>query len=961
MPISDDDLIVGSKSGQALGEASTEYMLEKSGTVIAVLEGMVSIFSQEKTETGNPGRRHYLFDRSAGDFIFPIPGAVPPWLMIHDQAKIEVLPAAKFYELKEKNDNETIIRAIDEWIQTVSSSLLDQPPPVAPAVLSPGVSCCLLAGQEAAIENGILWAQIKKGSCFFLGQEQFPISAGAPPFPLTTSSWLFAAQETELRVITTELLLENKTIKQSLDGFHTIMAGLWEETIASTNLKKQEDAAERDLLDQGNFRRAVNRFQEILTPKTLKHEISAPGTALFRACRLLGKINNVDFRLPTRIRKSKQNEDAISEIAFESRCRYRFVHYEKDWWLHDYGPLLGFKGEEHSPVALIPGQSSNYVCIDPESGTSEIVDEKLAKSLGKTAIVFYRSLPDTPQNAWQILRFSTTGLRKEFIQVWTSSITAGLFSLALPLLAGKIFSQTIPSANYQELHCLVSILTAICLGQTVFHIIRLLNLSRIEQKSGNDLEAAVWDRLLRLPVPFFRQFTVGDLMDRTMSVEKLRQNVTRTGHSILNLLIIAICNLALMFRYDGSVALIIVILAFVGLLLLLSSTTARAKIEKERMRISGQFVALSLDIIGHVSKLRLAGADLRALSLWANKAAEYQRLSFSAANIEAAITSEISLTPLACTALLFASIATFTPNIMVEDFITFNIALGQFLAALLTIYERIPDLYLLQPMFQRLQPLLEAVPEQEQNATDPGILKGAIELQSVSVSYETGDETILSDISFRIKPGEFVAIVGKSGSGKSTILRTLIGFEKPMSGSVFIDGKDLTELDLRSVRKQMGVVLQNDKLVPGSVFLNIVGNSDLTKDDAWEAAEMSGLADDIRSWPMGMDTSLMEGAGTISGGQKQRLLVARAIVRKPRILILDEATSALDNKTQTTIIQSLRRLNATRIVVAQRLSTVQNTDRIYVVDQGRIVEVGTFKQLMAANGKFAELAQRQLA
>ena len=212
----------------------------------------------------------------------------------------------------------------------------------------------------------------------------------------------------------------------------------------------------------------------------------------------------------------------------------------------------------------------------------------------------------------------------------------------------------------------------------------------------------------------------------------------------------------------------------------------------------------------------------------------------------------------------------------------------------------------------------------------------------------------------KINAGEFVAIVGPSGCGKSTLFRLLLGFEQPEAGSIFYDAQDLKGLDLNSVRRQIGVVLQNSTLFRGDVFANIIGSKPLTLDDAWEAARLAGLDNDLRQMPMGMHTVITDGGGGLSGGQRQRLMIARAIVSKPRILLFDEATSALDNNTQAIVSRSLEGLKATRIVIAHRLSTVQNADRIYVFDEGNVVQSGTFTELIQQDGLFAALAKRQL-
>lgn len=244
---------------------------------------------------------------------------------------------------------------------------------------------------------------------------------------------------------------------------------------------------------------------------------------------------------------------------------------------------------------------------------------------------------------------------------------------------------------------------------------------------------------------------------------------------------------------------------------------------------------------------------------------------------------------------------------------------------------------------------------------DPGKLIGKITVDHVTFCYRHDGLVTLDDVSISAEPGEFIALVGASGSGKSTLLRLLLGFETPQAGSVYYDGQDLSGLDVNAVRRQLGVVLQNGQLNSASIFENIAGSAQMTLDEAWEAARMSGFADDITAMPMQMHTVVSEGGSNLSGGQRQRLLIARALALKPRVLFFDEATSALDNKTQAIVSESLDKLQVTRIAIAHRLSTIRNAHRIYVLQAGRVVQQGTFQELAAVEGLFAQLMARQMA
>jgi ATP-binding cassette subfamily C protein len=304
---------------------------------------------------------------------------------------------------------------------------------------------------------------------------------------------------------------------------------------------------------------------------------------------------------------------------------------------------------------------------------------------------------------------------------------------------------------------------------------------------------------------------------------------------------------------------------------------------------------------------------------------------------------------------------TVTHAMRTGDFLAFMSAFGICLTSIVTTSNALLAILLAAPLYEQARPILVTLPEVDGAKEDPGQLTGNVDVEHVDFRYDEDGSLVLRDLTVHAKSGEFVAFVGPSGSGKSTILRLLLGFETPEAGSIYYDGRELGGLDLRALRRQIGVVLQSGRLMTGDIYTNIVGSAPVPLDAAWEAARMAGFADDIRQMPMGMHTVISEGGGTLSGGQRQRLMIARAIVHRPRILLFDEATSALDNRTQAIVSASLERLQATRIVIAHRLSTIMHADRIHVVQRGELVQCGNYDELMRQGGLFAELAARQIA
>lgn len=363
-------------------------------------------------------------------------------------------------------------------------------------------------------------------------------------------------------------------------------------------------------------------------------------------------------------------------------------------------------------------------------------------------------------------------------------------------------------------------------------------------------------------------------------------------------------------------------------------------------------------LITGIQKIKLAGAEKRAFARWGNLYAQSAKMTYDPPmflKLNSVISLAISLT--GTLVMYYMSVRA---GLSVADYYAFNTAYGMVSGAFLSLAGIALSAAQIRPILTMVQPFFDAVPEVSDGKQVIERLSGGIELNNVSFRYNENMPLILDDLSLKIRPGQYVAIVGRTGCGKSTLLRLLLGFEKPQKGAIYYDGKDLERIDLRSLRRRIGVVMQNGKLFQGDIYSNIVISAPwLSQQDAWEAAELTGIAEDIRRMPMGMNTVISEGSGGISGGQRQRLIIARAIAPKPKILMFDEATSALDNITQKKVSESLDRLKCTRIVIAHRLSTIRQCDRILVLDQGKIVEDGTYDELIASDGFFAELVARQ--
>ncbi len=586
-------------------------------------------------------------------------------------------------------------------------------------------------------------------------------------------------------------------------------------------------------------------------------------------------------------------------------------------------------------------------------------------TLNGFAYTFYRPFPNRKLSLWDLLAFGMHGTRRELFSIATMGICGGMLAMVVPIATGIIFDSIIPNAQRSQLLQVFSILVVLALTGSMFTLTRNFAMLRLQGKVGASLQAAIWDRLLRLPVPFFRRYTAGDLADRSLGIDYILR--TLTGSVIFSILsgVFSIFSFLLLFYYSWQLALVatgVVLLAFAA-----SAVSMYAQIHYQRQIFytRGRISGMVLGFIDNIARLRVSGAEPRAFAAWAREFSTQKKLSVRARAVSGGLAVFNSAFPVIGLAVIFTYSTQLIGQPLLQvlttgTFLAFLASFVQFQTAALQLSSAVESALSVVPIHERATPILKALPEVSEASRHPGELSGSIEISHLNFRYHSDAPLVLRDVSFAVRPGEFVAIVGPSGSGKSSLFRLLLGFERPESGAIYYDAQDLSGLDVQAVRQQLGVVIQNARLASGSIFANIVGSAPLTIDDAWEAARSAGLAEDISQMPMGMHTIVSEGGGNLSGGQRQRLLIARALVRKPRIFLFDEATSALDNRTQAVVSQSLEALQSTRIVIAHRLSTIVNANRILVMEKGVLVQSGSYSELANQQGLSRELAKRQL-
>ena len=650
----------------------------------------------------------------------------------------------------------------------------------------------------------------------------------------------------------------------------------------------------------------------------------------------------------------------VPSIARASRIGCRKVVLEENWQHRDCGTIIS--SIDGKPVACVPKGQSSYTIFYGESGEKAKLTDSVAETVNPQAFVLSRTLPGKALSTRDILSFGIKSIRRvDVIYVLVLGLVGALIGILLPTLNQKIYDEYIPLGNYSQLIQICVVIATFMIGNLFFDMVKKLSEFRISSHVGYDLQNAVYYRIFHLPESFFRQHESADLAQRLAYISAIAN--TYVSSLLLSGLasLFSLLYLYRMFKYSAKLSWIaLLMLGVYGLVLYLVSR-ATLKYDKDIERCKGEASARLYQFLNGIEKIRMAGVEDRAAYEYLLPFSEKQSFEISKNRFSAYRMILSGSVSVLFSMVFYLIIVRSRIQISTGSFMAFNSAFGAFSAAVLGMIDGALNLYQMKPQYERVKPVLATAPEDDGAKEIPGKLRGEVSFHNVKFAYDKNGANVLDGIDMEIKPGEYIGIVGSSGCGKSTLLKLLLGFEEPDQGQVCFDGKNLKQLDRREVRKNLGVVLQNGKLIAGSIYENItITAPGATMKDVQNVIEAVGLKADIDQMPMGVQTVLSENSGTISGGQQQRILIARAIISHPAILIFDEATSALDNVTQAAVCESLDKMNVTRIVVAHRLSTIKNCDRIYVLQGGKLVEQGSYNALMEQNGLFHRLAVRQL-
>jgi NHLM bacteriocin system ABC transporter ATP-binding protein len=963
--------------GEPVTDASVPRRLPLSSqvTLWLVADGTLNIFA---AADGGRGRWRLLGEAPAGTVVPVVPASAqgPGYVLVARST-----PGSRVYPLDParlsggprltaplqhwspghrppvgRGDVAALARALDGGVELLLDAIrLPQTMPGDCGRIEPGTSVEMRNGRYARPSRGIAWVWVEHGRVVTPVGE----CAAGQLIVLGERDWLRAASDTRLTVRDTAMIIADGSLWQSLTAHQTYLQNILGRRVAEGDRRDDERlTASRDAGDSA-FLGAVRALRAPMDSSVGNAANGDDDETYAAVVRLVAGAAGITVQRPPDATDTLVSP--IERIALASGFRTREIGISGTWWKSDAGPLVGQARSSGKPVALLWRRGA-YDVVEPVTGDRIRMTERTAKDIGPTALMLYRPLPEDVTNPARLLRFALRGSGSDLLRLFVSGVAAVALGLFVPVMSGKVLGQFVPQGDTGLIlqACLAVVLAS--LVAMALSVVENLSVLRTEGRFETTLQAGLWDRMLRHPAGFFTKYSSGELTSAALGITKIRQLLSGVSVVVVHSVLLALVNFALMLSYDVTLALICGALVTIGGAVLAVSGIRLGRWQRQLIELDNSLTSKVFETLLGLPKLRVAAAENFAYARWADGFARSRHLIIRVRRIQNVITVfTAAYTPL-CTLVLFAMVAgPLRGAVSVAEFLTVSVAFGVQLATITQLVGGLIAAGASVPLFKQLEPILAQPPEVPRASRLPGVLGGEIEVRDVSFRYHAGAPPALDDVSLHIAPGEFVAIVGPSGCGKSTLLRLLIGFEEPADGSVLYDNQDLSALDASAVRRQCGIVLQNSQPFRGSILDNIRGAGRHALDEVREAVEMAGLTDDIAGMPMGLHTVLSDGGGTLSGGQRQRLMIAQALVRRPRILFFDEATSALDNETQRIVTESTRRLRATRVIAAHRLSTVMEADRVIVLEEGRIVQNGPPRDLLAdQSGMFHRLALRQM-
>lgn len=965
----DVDLFILTPTG-FLAERDDQFFIEMSENNRVLLGDLLT------------GPLHYITSFAQGDVVFP-------FLLSSDFSSDKVILKANSQVTLRKiafplvaeyceavPEGLTTFREISEkWIYRISEKFAHLPLPENQHVVhlqyeeyetdSRPVHFAVSRHELGSHGSTVGWVGLLKGSLDFFGFSQY--EEVEVLIPVSPDVWFTLEENSKIKYYV------EPPVVSAIKLYHSTL--LYGQVLVRGSKELEKVELEEELQDI-KVRYQVNNKKITDTLRRLGHVLSLSKfyqpqfykNELYQSLDLIANFLDKKIVIPPKMGSMSRN-DQVYSICIASKMFQREVTLEENWWKKASQPLLLDRVDPPAPIASLPRSDGSYGVIDPLKGFLEkrVVKEDV-NTFNPKARAFYMGLPNKIKiSIFDVLkRFSQANLKDIGIILLTSAIAMSV-GVIMPYLNRVLFDGVIPSSDYNLLIQILVIMFGITIFQNVLGYVKLYSIIRFETVFSHNLDMSIWIKLLNLPFAFFKKFSTGDLFSRINTLSSLRQLVTNHSISLTLDAVFSVVYLGVMFWYSSSLA-----LATLGMLFLISAIDFFALyksigFQRELQKISGEVYGRAMQVIVGISKVKIYGVESRIFNYWAGAQVQTSELGVRAnrlgiwiKTINDVISSFMSFTIMIGMMLLkYFSTPENPYNFSIGEFMAFSAAFGYFSGYYFSVISSFSSYMGIQPSWERCKVILDE-PQEVPDTTLLNVeLKGKIELSNIYFRYDKDSPYIHRDVSIKAEPGEFIAIVGRSGCGKSTLINLILGFETPERGGVFFDDKESASFDIQKVRSQFGVVSQNTKVIDGSIKDNITGGKVCTDEEIEEAMKKAEFDKVIKELPMGLHTFVSHGTDTLSGGQLQRLYIARALVSKPKVLILDEATNALDNETQKRVMENIDKMNVTRIVIAHRLSTVTRADRIYVMKEGKIVETGTYNELIAQKGYFAKLVNLQ--
>ena len=954
----------------ALGEpvvsaGNRPIQLNDPQSVWFVERGAVDVFLVEHRDGKPVSSAEHLLRAETGRLVFGLAESGTQMVAVAKGVPGSVLRHMRLEDVQQQADGAELAAEVDAWVLEFAAEVARQiwPRPRIDAHLAGGESLAAEVGQTLSTRSGqVIWTAAAGAE--YLGTEE-PEPGGPGLMPLTSDSYLTITESGRVTGLSSRELNQQGRLLPALAEFHRLALGaerLNRMLLLADDVNNQTARSSRRLRDEAQAREGLF---SVLAPSRAALD-GESGSTLMAALGIIGKWEGIAFREPPRSQMRDEGEEIpLQDILDASQVRSRQVRLaaEDRWWLGDSGAMLGFRRADNSPVVLLPGRIGQYRAVDPSTGQSLRVDAARARELEQTAWNFYRPLPDVaPVGSADLLQTAGKSMGADLLRVIAVGLFDSLLLLAPAIAIGAIVDWVLPGASVNLLMQMTAVLVALALAGGLLQMLRGTAMMRIEGRFAARVSAAAWDRVLKLPQDFFRRYTAGDLGARMSVFQAMRDQVSGVVVSALLSSILLLPVMGLLFFYNASLAWMSLGIGLIALAITVALGLFQIAPQRQRFAASRRLSGDVYQFINGVNKLRAAGAERSAFAAWARTYRQQQSSVMQIGKLNGHLAAFSAAVPVLAGAALFAVMLYQGPGQSgLGDFLTVYAMSMVFFASINQLGISFYSISSILPGYEQMEPVLAEPMEKRAAGTELAELNGDVHFDRISFRYADDGPLILDDVSIRARPGEFIGLVGRSASGKSTLLRLGLGLEEPLTGTIYYDDRDLATLNQQSVRRQIGVVPQEGTLQPGTILDNIIGiGNDLTIDDAWRAARLAALDKDIRAMPMGMFTPVSDGSATFSGGQIQRIRIAAALVRNPRIVFLDEATSWLDTQSQQAVMQGIGRLAVTRIVVAHRLSTIRTADRIYVLEDGRVVQQGRFAELTATEGPFRELVQQQM-